>query len=133
MMFTGLHISAMIMVMGQKSSMCPVVAKKSYFALLTGKLYSVAKRNMDILGNWNQSWLQQKIVRNNRWTRGRMWLTYALSIAYIDTNSIYWHRIIFLKILTNAKDKKLPKIKVEIRQRNISKFEFVWMNVNNCE
>ena len=51
-MFTGLHISAMIMVMGQKSSMCPnVVAKKSYFALLTGKLYSAAKRNMHILGN----------------------------------------------------------------------------------
>ena len=98
MMFTGLHIRAMIMVMDQKSSMCPnVVAKKSYFALLTGKLYSVAKRNMHILGNWNQSWLQQKTVRNNRWTRGWMWLTYALSIAYIDTNSTYWHRIIFSK------------------------------------
>ena len=37
-----LLINEMIMVMGQKSSLCPVVAKKSYLPLLIGVWYSVA-------------------------------------------------------------------------------------------
>ena len=48
MVFTGLHESAMMMVMDQKSSLCPnVVPKKSYFALLLfGVWYSAFKQSM---------------------------------------------------------------------------------------
>ena len=73
MLSTGLHNSAMIMILGQKSSLCPnIVAKRSLNLHYSfGVRYSVAKRNKHILGNSNQlaknvHTTLTKAIRNNR-------------------------------------------------------------------